>query len=252
MLFDLPLRPDTEPEFDDVLGAHEETSDPAAETLREIPIDGIGEAAPAGPADLILDESPRNTPEYEADAEDEDDTDEEEGRDHLGDNSSDEREDQNVAEIVPIQTKLFQHDDEEEEEELLPEESSISPLTDRVLGGISDLAVHAAMLGVAAAGCYGLGVRVSLADWMPFTLLTLIFSFLYWTIPLTFWGQTPGMAWIGNVARNLDDEPLYFGQAMKRWVGALLTLALAGLPILASLGGRSLSDWLSDSKTELG
>ena len=59
------------------------------------------------------------------------------------------------------------------------------------------------------------------------------------------------MAWIGNVARSLDDEPLSFGQAIMRWVGALLTLGFAGLPVLLSLGGRSLSDWLSESKTVL-
>jgi uncharacterized RDD family membrane protein YckC len=157
------------------------------------------------------------------------------------------------ADVIPIQTRLFQDGEEEDEEE---EDDDLSGETasfgDRVLSGVSDLAVHLAVLGVAVLGCSFLGVRVELADWPPLTLFTLIFSFLYWTIPLAFWGQTPGMAWIGTAAHSADDQPLAFGQTLLRWLGALATLALLGIPLLGFFGeGRSLSDWISDSKTEL-
>jgi uncharacterized RDD family membrane protein YckC len=68
-------------------------------------------------------------------------------------------------------------------------------------------------------------------------------------VPLAFWGGTPGMIWCGLVARNAVSEPLSFGQSVLRWLGAWLTWALAGLPGLLALGGRSLSDLLSGSAT---
>jgi hypothetical protein len=224
LLFDLPLRPDTKPAFDEALSGND--AETGVDTFREPTVDSGAHGFEEDP-----DES---------------------GDDHG-------EEDGVGAEVVPIQTRLFQDEGDEEDEndgddaegDFGAEDEAIAPLADRLLGGVSDLAIHAAALGVAVGGSYALGVRVSSADWPPLTLLMLIFSFLYWTIPLAFWGQTPGMAWIGNVARSLDDEPLSFGQAIMRWVGSLLTLGFVGLPVLLSLGGRSLSDWLSESKTEL-
>lgn len=124
-----------------------------------------------------------------------------------------------------------------------------APFKDRLLAGTLDLGIQVLVSGGAVAAVRAMGVPVALADGLPFVLFGLIFSFLYWFIPLAFWGQTPGMAWVGNSAVNLDDEPLSFGQTLLRWCGALLTLALAGLPLLLACGGRSLSDRLSDSKT---
>ncbi len=77
----------------------------------------------------------------------------------------------------------------------------------------------------------------------------LAFSFLYTVVSLAFWGQTAGMAWFGLTARESPQFPLSFTQACIRWLGGLLTLSLAGLPLLLALGGRSLSDRLSRSKT---
>lgn len=122
-------------------------------------------------------------------------------------------------------------------------------LGDRILGGMADLAVQGLVLGLAIAATHGLGVAVSLNDWQPFALLMLAFSFLYWMIPLAFWGQTPGMAWVGHTARSENYQPLTFGQTFWRWLGALLTLGLGGLPILGAWKGRSLSDHLSRSHT---
>ncbi|HSM51631.1 MAG TPA: RDD family protein, partial [Thermoanaerobaculia bacterium] len=88
-----------------------------------------------------------------------------------------------------------------------------------------------------------------IADWPAYAAFLVAFSFLYWVIPLAFWGQTPGMVWAGVVARNLDDGPLAFGQTARRWLGSLLSLALLGLPGLGALRGRSLADWMSGSRT---
>lgn len=122
-------------------------------------------------------------------------------------------------------------------------------LGDRLLGGVADFAIQLLMLGLAITASHVLGVVVSVADWMPFALLSLAYSFLYWVVPLAFWGQTPGMAWVGHAARTLDGQPLSFQQAVLRWLGALLSLGLAGLPLLLAVRGRSLSDRLSKSVT---
>ncbi len=97
-----------------------------------------------------------------------------------------------------------------------------------------------------------MGVVVTVADWQPFVVLALVFSFLYWVVPLAFWGQTPGMAWVGHSARSSSGEPLSFGQTFLRWLGAVFTLALAGFPLLLALSGRSFTDRLSDSRTSEG
>lgn len=124
-----------------------------------------------------------------------------------------------------------------------------APFKDRLLAGSLDLGIQVLVLGGAVAAVRAMGVPVRLADGLPFALFGLVFSFLYWFIPLAFWGQTPGMAWVGHSAVSLSDEPLTFGQTLLRWCGALLTVALAGLPLLLAFAGRSLSDRLSESKT---
>jgi uncharacterized RDD family membrane protein YckC len=93
-----------------------------------------------------------------------------------------------------------------------------------------------------------LGVE-ELPPWPPLLLLVLAFSFVYSVVPLAFWGQTPGMAWRGLHARGPGGEPLSFEQTARRWVGALLTAALAGIPLLLTRSGASVSDRLSGSET---
>ncbi len=122
-------------------------------------------------------------------------------------------------------------------------------LGDRLLGGLADLAAQLIALGLAIAATHAMDIVVTVADWMPFGVLALVFSFLYWMVPLAFWGQTPGMAWVGHTARSSSGEPLSFGQTFLRWLGSMLTLALAGLPLLIALTGRSLTDRISDSRT---
>ena len=121
---------------------------------------------------------------------------------------------------------------------------------DRLLGGLADLTIHIATLGLMIVAVQLMGIPVALADWPAFAALTVIFSFLYSVIPLAFWGHTPGMAWVGHAARSEGDEPLSFGQTAMRWAGALFTVVFLGLPLLLALQeGGSLADRLSDSKT---
>lgn len=119
----------------------------------------------------------------------------------------------------------------------------------RLAAGVADLLIHAAVLMIALVGTRLLGVRPTLAEAPALGVFLLAFSFLYTIVPLAFWGHTLGMAWTGLVSQNHDGEPLTFGQTARRWLGAVLTLAAAGLPLLLVFGGRSLADLLSGSVT---
>lgn len=121
---------------------------------------------------------------------------------------------------------------------------------DRWLAGVADLLIHTLIVAATVLAVARMGLPLTLGDWPAFAGLGLLLSCLYCVIGLAFWGQTPGMYWLGHLARSVTDEPLTFGQTFLRWLGALLTLALAGLPLLLVwAGGRSMSDRLSDSKT---
>lgn len=127
-----------------------------------------------------------------------------------------------------------------------------APLSARLLAGLADLAVHLALAVALLFGSRLLGAEAGLADWPALVLFLLVFSFLYTVLPLAFWGQTPGMAWAGLVARAAGGESLTFGQTARRWLGSLVTVALLGLPALMAVGGgRSLGDRLSGSETYL-
>jgi uncharacterized RDD family membrane protein YckC len=110
------------------------------------------------------------------------------------------------------------------------------------------LVVFAAIGAVAAAGSRALGAEIGVAQLAPLAIFVLAWSFLYSVIALAFWGQTPGMAWAGILARGADGEPLSFGQTALRWAGTWLTVALLGLPGLLALTGASLADRLSGSR----
>jgi uncharacterized RDD family membrane protein YckC len=119
----------------------------------------------------------------------------------------------------------------------------------RLLGGLADLLFHAAFLVLGLIGARQLGIRPSAGDWPGFALFVLAFSFLYGVVSLAFWGHTLGMVWTGITSRSRDGEPLSFDQAVRRWLGGILTAALLGLPLLLSWRGRALSDLLSGSET---
>lgn len=119
----------------------------------------------------------------------------------------------------------------------------------RLRGAVGDLAVLAAVGTVALGGLRLLEVPFAAGQAPGLLLFLLAWSFLYFVISLAFWGQTPGMAWAGVIARTGAGEALSFGQTARRWAGAWLTWSLAGLPGLLALTGRSLADRLSGSAT---
>jgi hypothetical protein len=125
----------------------------------------------------------------------------------------------------------------------------VAGVATRFLAGCADAVLHLGVLGAAYLGVLALDVEPSLADWPAFATLLVTFSFLSSVVSLAFWGQTAGMAWRGLQTRDRLQRPLTFRQAALRWTGGLLTFATAGLPLLFTLGGASLADWLSRSVT---
>ncbi len=122
-------------------------------------------------------------------------------------------------------------------------------LRQRAIAGLTDLGVCAAVLLVLLAALLAQGLRPGLAEWPAGLVFLLAFSFLYAVLPLAFWGRTPGMALAGLRKSGKDSRPLTFRQAILTWFGSVMTVALAGLPLLCALGGRSLSDLISGSVT---
>lgn len=137
----------------------------------------------------------------------------------------------------------------EEPREAPATEPRPAPLGARFQAGLLDLLVHLALGLAALAAGWMIGVPWRPRELWGLALFLLVFSFLYTVIPLAFWGRTPGMGRIGLVARSGEIGALTFGQTAQRWLGAVLTVLLVGLPaLLALLGGRSLADRLSDSR----
>ena len=122
-------------------------------------------------------------------------------------------------------------------------------LGDRLKAGLADLAAHVGAALAALVGAELLGARPDLDDLPALALYLAAFSFLYTVVPLAFWGHTPGMAWAGLASRAPGGEPLSFGQTVRRWLAGVATVAALGLPLLLALGGRSLADLLSGSRT---
>jgi uncharacterized RDD family membrane protein YckC len=126
-----------------------------------------------------------------------------------------------------------------------------APFGARLVAVAVDAAALAAVGGVGMLGMVLLGVELGGRALPGLGAFLLVFSFAYSVIPLAFWGATPGMAAAGLVARGADGGGLTFGQTGLRWLAGLATLALAGLPLLLALGGRSPADHLSGSSTWL-
>lgn len=119
----------------------------------------------------------------------------------------------------------------------------------RAAAGLTDLGVCIAIVVVLLVALLAQGLRPELSDWPAGALFLLTFSFLYSVLPLAFWGRTPGMTLAGLRTSSADGRPLSFRQAVLNWLGSVLTVALAGLPLLLALGGRSLSDLISGAVT---
>lgn len=116
----------------------------------------------------------------------------------------------------------------------------------RLAGGVLDLGVHLLVLFVVLLGTWSMGALATETSLLPFVVFLGAFSFIYHVLPLSFWGQTPGMASVGLMARGVDGKPLTMSQAARRWLGAVLTtLSLGVLFLIASKTGRSIADRLS-------
>lgn len=123
------------------------------------------------------------------------------------------------------------------------------PFRVRLFAGLVDLGIHVAVSALALLGTRLLGVPPSLFVLPPLAVLLLVFSLFYTVVPLAFWGKTPGMTAAGIVCQAGDDLPLTFAEALRRWLGELVTVLSLGLPGLLALGagGRSLADRWSQS-----
>lgn len=130
----------------------------------------------------------------------------------------------------------------------LPRVDSEPSFGDRLTAGGVDLAAVVGALALAVIGSWALGARPELSDLPAFAVFVASFSYLYIVIPLTFWGRTPGMAFASLVARGHNTVPLTIRQGFRRWLGAILTIVLLGLPALLALTGTSLADRLSGTR----
>ena len=98
----------------------------------------------------------------------------------------------------------------------------------RLRAACGDLAILLAAGAVAAVGATLLGAHLGVESLPALIVFLLSFSFLYCVVSLAFWGQTPGMAWSGLVARSEETEPLSFGQTALRWLGHWLKSGMCG------------------------
>ena len=120
----------------------------------------------------------------------------------------------------------------------------------RLAAGLADLVVHAAVGVLALLGCRGLGVRPELSEAAGLRRLPAVVLFPLHRAPPRLLGAHAGHGLGGHhLPQPRDGEPLTFDQTVRRWLGAMLTSALAGLPLLLAFGGRTLTDWISGSAT---
>lgn len=152
--------------------------------------------------------------------------------------------------IVPDEDEAPVIEDFETPTEVLaPEQLTAASPGPLLAAGFFDFLALLAVLTIALVGAVTMGVGLNAALLAPLLLFAAIFSFLYYVLPLAFWGRTPGMSWAQLVARDDGNQPLTFGQTALRWVGAVVTAALLGVPLLLALSGRSLADRLSGTRS---
>lgn len=131
----------------------------------------------------------------------------------------------------------------------LPSGASGSPgFMLRLRAGLFDLLIVAIAVAASVIGSWLLDAPLTRSSLPAFVVFSVSFSFLYTVVPLTFWGQTPGMGLMGLVARATDSGPLTIQQTIQRWVGSALTVLLLGSPLVLMITRRSLPDRLSGSR----
>lgn len=128
-------------------------------------------------------------------------------------------------------------------------EETAPAAADHLLAAAADGLVHLAVVSLGVLTMTLLNLEPALDQWPGFLSFCLVFSLLYFTLPLAFWGHSPGMAWRRLRARDRHARPLTFGQTALRFISAWLSLGLLGLPLLAAFTGSTLADRLSRSVT---
>ena len=126
-----------------------------------------------------------------------------------------------------------------------------APLQPRIFAAALDVAAIAAVLGIALLLLLWLEVTPTTSMAPALGLFLASFSFVYFVVPLAFWGRTPGMARAQLVARSKRQDPLTIQQALFRWLGFLLVAGSAGVLGLLTLAGISPADLISRSRVFL-
>lgn len=143
--------------------------------------------------------------------------------------------------------------DEEVEEAGIPlsveESDSHVAFTRRIVSGLADLLILALVGTVQlAAGAVVLELRFPLsAFWGISGFLVIVALVLLVLVPFV-WGTTPGMALVDIKIRAEDGGPPTLGAAFLRFLGFVVTVITAGIPLLLAAfdrRGRTLADFFS-------
>jgi uncharacterized RDD family membrane protein YckC len=143
-------------------------------------------------------------------------------------------------------------------DELEPEEDGDDPhavaFARRVAAGLADLLILALVGAVElAAGALLLDLRFPPSAFVPLVAFLFLAALVLLVLAPFVWGTTPGMALADLRIRAADGGSPTLVAAFLRFVGYLLTGALAGVPLLVAAfdrQGRTLADLLSRTTIE--
>ena len=143
-------------------------------------------------------------------------------------------------------------------DELEPEAGDEDPravaFARRVAAGLADLLILALVGAVElAAGALLLDLRFPPAAFLPLAAFLFLAALVLLVLAPFVWGTTPGMALADLRIRAADGGSPTLDAAFRRFVGFLLTGALAGVPLLVAAfdrRGRTLADLVSGTTIE--
>ena len=119
----------------------------------------------------------------------------------------------------------------------------------RLVAGLADLVILALVGAVQlAAGSLLLNLRFPLAAFLPVGAFLLLVALVLLVLAPFVWGTTPGMALADLRIRSRDGGSPTLAASFLRFLGFLLTGALAGVPLLLAAfdrRGRTLADLMS-------
>ncbi len=119
----------------------------------------------------------------------------------------------------------------------------------RIAAGLADLVILALVGAVQlAAGSLLLNLRFPLAAFVPVGAFLLLVALVLLVLAPFVWGTTPGMALADLRIRTEDGGSPTLAASFLRFLGFLLTGALAGVPLLLAAfdrRGRTLADLMS-------